>query len=136
MSAEQNKQSIKRLFNEGMNQQNFSVVEEVIDDIYVNHGFPDAKPGVEGLKEVIQKFTSSFPDMQITQEEVIAEGEIVATRGKWNGTHTGDFMGMPPTGKQVEVTYADFWKFKNGKAVENWVQMDIVGLMHQLGAMK
>ena len=111
MSAEQNKQSIKRLFNEGMNQQNFAVVEEIIDESYINYGFPDAKPGVEGLKEIIKNFTSSFPDMQITQEEVIAEGEIVATRGKWNGTHTGNFMGMPPTGKQVEVTYADLWEF-------------------------
>src|SRR5689334_9471613 len=132
MSAEQNKQSIIRLFTEGINKQNSEVVETVIGESYTNHGFPDTKPGVEGFKEVLKNFSSSFPDMQITQDEVIAEGDTVATRGRWKGTHTGNFMGLKPTGKQVEVGFADFWKFKNGKAVENWVQMDIMGLMHQL----
>jgi predicted ester cyclase len=136
MSAEQNKQSVKRLFNDGINKQDLSIAKEVIADNYVNHGFPGSNPGLQGFMEVINGFTSSFSDLRINQEEVIAEGETVATRGRWTGKHSGEFMGMKPTGKSVEVQFADFWKFSNGKAVENWVYMDMMGLMQQLSITK
>ena len=133
MSAEQNKQAVIRLFREGMNKRDFSVAEEIIGDSYVNHGFPGMPAGMEGFRQILNNFITAFPDMQIMQEEVVAEGETVAARGKWTGTNTGGFMGMPPTQKKVEVAFMDFWRFSDGKAVENWVQMDMPALMQQLG---
>ena len=78
-------------------------------------------------------FLTAFPDFHVTLEDVIAEGDKVASRGVWRGTHQGNFMGIPATGKSVAVSYSDIWRFENGKAVENWVQMDMLGLMQQLG---
>lgn len=64
---------------------------------------------------------------------VIAEGDRVCSRGVMYGTHRGEFMGIPPTGKKVEVKYTDIWRLDKGKFVENWVQMDMMGMMQQLG---
>ena len=134
MPADQNKEIIRKIFEEGMNNHNLSVVEQYVAPEYINHGIPGHNPGPEGFKEIILGFTNAFPDMIITQDEIIADGNTVATRGSWTGTNKGSFMGMPATGKQVKVSYIDFWKIKDGKCVENWVQMDIAGLMQQLGA--
>jgi steroid delta-isomerase-like uncharacterized protein len=99
----------------------------------VNHDLPAPAPGPEGFKQVVGMFTESFPDMRIRLLDVIGEGDNVVTRGEWTGTHKGPFMGVPATGKSVTVKYIDIWRIDNGKAVENWVQMDFLGLMQQLG---
>lgn len=78
-------------------------------------------------------FKAGFPDLHATVETAIAEGDQVATRGYITGTHKGPFMNIPPTSKSIKVTYTDIWRIENGKAVENWVQMDMLGLMQQLG---
>jgi predicted ester cyclase len=134
MSTEQNKKNIQRLFNEGMNEKKFQILDELISEKYVNHGIPNAPQGVKGFKAIIELFTNAFPDMKINVQEIIADGDSVATRGYFTGTHKGDFNGIGATGKKVRVDYIDFWKMSSGKAVENWVQMDNVGLMQQIGA--
>ena len=78
-------------------------------------------------------FRAAFPDLHVTLEDVFGEGDKVATRGYFTGTHQGEFNGIPATGKQVKVSYIDLWRLENGKAVDNWVQMDMIGLMQQLG---
>ncbi|HXV43961.1 MAG TPA: ester cyclase [Anaerolineae bacterium] len=133
MSAEQNKTLVRRGFEEGMNQRNLNIFDELLNPNYVNHNMPTPAPGTEGFKQVISMFFSAFPDFHVTVEQVIAEGDKVATRGTWRGTHKGDFMGIPATGKSVAVSYSDIWRVENGRAVENWVQMDMLGLMQQLG---
>jgi predicted ester cyclase len=79
---------------------------------------------------------NAFPDMDINLENIIAEDNLVATRGYWTATHKGQFMGIDATGKKVNVRYIDFWKVENGKCVENWVQMDFLSLMQQLGVLE
>ena len=71
--------------------------------------------------------------MKLTIENTVCEGNTVATRGYWTGTNKGSFQGNPATNKTVTVSYCDFWKIENGKCTENWVNMDIAGLMTQLG---
>ena len=122
------------MFNEVMNQRKFSLIREFIADNYVNHGLPGAT-GPEGMVRVIEGFFHGFPDMHIQVDQVIGDGDMVATRGEWTGTHSGEFMGIPATGKKVRVGYIDLWKMQNGKGVENWVQMDLVSMMQQLGVM-
>jgi len=134
MTSEQNKKIVRSMFEEGMNQKKFSLIDEVIAQDYVNHDMP-GEPGVEGFKKMIRGFFDGFPDMHIRLDEVIGDGNMVATRGEWTGTHSGTFMGISATGKKVKVKYIDMWRLENGKGVENWVQMDITGLMQQLGVM-
>ena len=133
--SEQNKIIIRRLFNEGMNQKKLYLIDEIIGASYINHDMPGTERGPAGFKKLVQSFTDGFADMHIHLSEVIAEGDIVVTRGEWTGTHTGDFMGMPATGKKIKIKYIDMWRMENEKAVENWVQMDMSSLMQQLGMM-
>lgn len=133
MTTEQNKALIKKLFNEGLNERKLNLADEIISSKFVIHGIPNAKNGPDGFREIIQQFLDAFPDMMVTVENVIGEGDTVATRGSWTGTNKGSFMGMPSTGKKVKVEYADFWKIENGKCTENWVSMDIAGMMQQMG---
>ena len=135
MSAQENKALVRRIFEEGINQNQPNVFNELIDPSYVNHDFPAPSQGVEGFKMVIDMFRAAFPNMQVTLEEELAEDDKVITRGYFTGTHQGDFQGIPPTGKQIKVKYIDVWRVTNGKLVENWVQMDQLGLMQQLGVM-
>ena len=135
MSTDQNKALVRKMFDEVMNKRNFSKIADYIAPEFVNHGMPVSGPGPDAFKEILNMFVESFPDMLINVETVIGEGDLVATRGSWKGTHKGDFMGLPATGKEVVVTYQDMWRIQDDKGVENWVDMDIAGLMRQLGAM-
>ena len=135
MSVEQNKTIIRRGFEEGINQNKLHIFADVIGPTYVNHSMPTPVPGPEGFKMVIGMFRAAFPDLHITLEDVLGDGDKVTTRGYFTGTHQGDFNGIPATGKKVKVSYIDMWRIENGKAAENWVQMDMIGLMQQLGVM-
>lgn len=135
MANEENKNLIKQLFSECMNGRNFSMMDKIIAPDFKHHGIPNAKGGPEGFKETLSNFLEGFPDMKINVEHIIADGEMVATRGSWTGTNKGSFMGMPATGKQIRIEFIDVWKIQNGKCIENWVQMDMPGLMQQLGMM-
>lgn len=132
MAPDQNKKVIEQLFNEGMNGRNFNTFDRLIAPEFVNHGMPNSHSGPDGFREIMQQFIDAFPDMNIKVEHVVAEGDFVATQGHWTGTNDGPFMGATPTGKSVRCDYVDFWKMKNGKCIENWVQMDMVNVMHQL----
>jgi len=133
MSTEENRTIVRRGFEEGMNQKDLDVFSELLAPNYVNHNMPTPAPGPEGFKQVMAMFVNGFPDFHITVEDTIAEGDKVATRGYFTGTHTGEFMNIPATGKQVKVSYIDIWRMENGKAVENWVQMDQLSMLQQLG---
>jgi steroid delta-isomerase-like uncharacterized protein len=134
MSFEENKALVRRVFEEGINRKNLAVFEAVIGPTYINHDMPMSVPGPEGFKQVVGAFLTAFPDMQITLEDVLAEGDKVVTRGVFRGTHRAEFLGVPATGKPVEVKYIDLWRLENGQPVENWVQIDMLGLLQQLGA--
>jgi len=133
MANDSNKKFVEQLFNELMNSKNLSSVEKFIDPKFQHHGIPNAKGGINGFKDTLNNFLTAFPDFKLVTENFISEGDLVATRGYFTGTNKGSFMGAPVTGKKVRAEYIDVWKIKNGKAVENWVQMDSVGIMEQLG---
>jgi predicted ester cyclase len=132
MSTEQNKKIVRRIFQEGIGERKFQVFDELVADKFVNHGIPITSTGPNGMKEAVQQFVNGFSNMQVVNEEFVAEGDMVATRGYMTGTHDGNFMGISATGKKIHLPYIDLWKVKDGKAIENWVQMDIAGLMQQI----
>ena len=85
----------------------------------------------EGMKGLF----AGFPDIKVTRIEQHELGDKVYTYAFWEGTQTGTFMGIPPSGKKAHVEYMDIWRVKDGKIRENWVVMDIAGLLIQLGVM-
>lgn len=93
---------------------------------------PDIE-GLEAFKQFFAAVLSAYPDFQLTMDEAIFERDIGLTRWTWRGTHTGEFMGIPPTGKQVVVTGCTITQWVNGKIVEQWQYEDVLGLMLQLG---
>lgn len=135
MSTTQNKALIERMFNEVMNNKDLSNIAEFISPSFEHRSMPTPVPGPQGFSMIIQQFFSAFPDMHINVQHVVAEDDKVATAGYWTGTNEGSLMGMPATGAKINIPFIDLWRFENGKAVENWVQMDNVALMQQLGHM-
>ena len=135
MSTEENKAIVRRVYEEAINRGNMAVVDELVSPDYVAHdpGFPQPVRGPEGLKQYFLVFRTAFPDLHLTIEDIIAEGDTVVVRHTARGTHQGDLMGMPPTGKQETVTGIAIHRLVNGKFVESWVNAGSLGLMQQLG---
>ena len=129
------KTMVKKVFEEGMNKRDLSVYDELLHKDFVNYTFQGFPAGPEGFKGALNMFLTGFPDLKITLEEVLAEDATCTTRSHFTGTHKGEFMGIPATGKPVSVKFIDMWKIKDGRLHESWVVMDIAGLMQQIGAM-
>jgi predicted ester cyclase len=134
MSTEENKALIRRLFEEGLNQNKPGVFDELLAlDFVIYDPPPGTQPGPEGFRKVVAMFRTAFPDLHVTFEAEFADGDYVMHRGYITGTHQGEWQGIAPTGKQIKMKTLDIWRVANGKAVENWVQMDMLSLMQQLG---
>lgn len=134
MSTEENKALVRRWVAEAWNNGNFTEADAMYSANYVLHDPAGPVHGSEGLKQFIAMYRSSFPDLHFTLEDVVAEGNMVAWRYTASGTHKGDLMGIPPTGKQIRVTGIVVSRFVNSKWEEDWVNNDTLGLLQQLGA--
>lgn len=136
MSIEENKKAIRRIYDELWNGRKLEVAEELIARGAVNYdtGFVAQPFGPEEMKGTVRMVTAGFPDNRHEVEEVIAEGDTVVLRCTLTGTHEGEFMGMPPTGRKIEVGEIHIYRLRDGKAVEHRVGRDDMGAMRQLGA--
>jgi steroid delta-isomerase-like uncharacterized protein len=134
MSAE-NKAIARRLLEEAFNSGNLDVVDELVAPEFVNHdaALPEPTTGIEATKANITGYRNAFPDLRLTIEQQVAEGEFVTTRWSARGTHQGDLMGMAATGKQATVTGITLDRIVDGRFVESWTNWDTLGLMQQLG---
>lgn len=134
MSTEQNKAKIRYYFEEVWNKGNLAAVDEVVDANLVDHNAPPGlPPGREGHKLFVQAFRTAFPDLNFTIEDLLADGDKVIARFTSRGTHHGDLMGIPPTGKQITVTGISIDRFEGDKYVESWMEFDQLAMMQQLG---
>jgi len=135
-SSEQNKALVRRFSEEVWNKGNLDVVYEIFADDYVRHDLRPGNPlpGPEGQKRIAQDFRAAFPDIHTTVDFVIAEGDMVVTRWTAEGTHTGRWANVPPTGKRARFSGVNIFRIENGKVVELWNHRDDLGLMQQLGA--
>jgi predicted ester cyclase len=108
---------------------------DMFDKSVIFHGMPRRlKPGVGGLRDYYTAMISAFPDMRLASEEIIAEGDKVADRYSFYGTHKGAYLGVAPTLKLIMSTGMVFHFFRNGKIYETWQSSDNYGFMSQLGA--
>ncbi len=135
MSTHTNKDLVRRGYAELVNEGNFSHLEEFIHEDYVDHTQPPGWPTDRaGLQQQLQYFRSAFPDIHVTLEEMVAEGDLVMFRQTMRGTHQGEFFGIPPTGNPVEMTGTHLFRLKDGKLVEHRANNDDLGMLRQLGA--
>jgi steroid delta-isomerase-like uncharacterized protein len=131
MSTEENKDLIRRAFEAG-NQKNWAVFDALFAPDYVLHN-ASTTMGFEAYKQFLLRYGSAFPDGSLTIEDMIAEGDRVVFRQMFRGTHQGDMMGIPPTGKQITMSGIAITRVANGKIVEGWYNGDDLGMMQQLG---
>ena len=136
MSAEESKAIIRRLNDEVWNEGRLDVIDELVADGFVATviGAPEQIRGPEGFREFVGMYRKAFPDLRITIDEQLAEGETVVTRWTATGTHEGDLMGMPATGKQATTAGININRISGGKLAEGWSLFDQLGLLQQLGA--
>jgi hypothetical protein len=105
------------------------------DDFVEHEELPGLDPGKEGVKAFFRMYIAAFPNLRMSAEDVIASGDTVVARVRATGTHQGEFMGMPPTGKHVDVQLIDIIRFgDDGLAHEHWGVFDAMTMMQQLGA--
>ena len=134
MSTKENKAMLRRNCEEAFNKGNLAVADENIATNYVYHGSGGQEfKGPEGFKQLVTMFRTAFPDLRITVEDMVAEGDKVAHRATMRGTHKGDLMGIAPTGKQVTIAAIVISRFVGGKEVEAWSNLDQLGMMQQMG---
>ncbi|MFN8485233.1 MAG: ester cyclase [Anaerolineae bacterium] len=134
MSTEQNKAVVRRMV-EVSNQRNLDALDELVATDFVNHA-PDAgeiPAGAEGLKQFSRMLMSAFPDSDWGIDDLIAEGDKVVMRWTSHGTHQGEAWGIPATRRPIVVTGISIYRVVDGKLAEAWQEVDMIGLMQQLG---
>ncbi len=134
MSAEESKATMRRylgVFEQG----NIDLLDELLAPDYTNHSpaTPDLPTGPEGVKAVVSMFRSAMPDLRVVIEDMIAEGEKVATRYTLEGTHEGELFGVPPTGKRLSIKSITVERVSEGRIREHWRVTDTLEMMQQLG---
>jgi predicted ester cyclase len=135
MTAEENKALVRHFVEEFWNEGNTAVADDLFAPDAEIHMPTGEVVDVDGLKGFAGAFRGSFPDWHSTFEELVAEGDRVAERWTGRGTHRGGLQGVAPTGKRVEVPGSVFYRIVGGKIVEFRGQLDMMGMMRQLGAM-
>ena len=132
--GDRNKALLRRFYEELWSQGDLKAIPELVAEDFVDHHLlPGAPPGREGLAALITTWRRAFPDMSETCEDLIAEGDKVVGRFTMRGTHKGEFMGVPPTGKRVTMSGIDILRVAGGKIAEFWYGEHLLELMQQLG---
>jgi steroid delta-isomerase-like uncharacterized protein len=134
--SDENKAVVRRLVEEWQSGHRREVGEELLADDFVDSAHP-AGPGMAkpNALDWWDKTFRAFPDLSAEIKHMVAEGDLVATYKTFNGTHAGEFMGMPPTGRSATFDAFDLMRLRSGKVVDHWVILDVAGLMRQLGGM-
>jgi len=136
LSTQDNKALARRFFEEFWDQKNLAVADELMAANHVDHtpgSPPGLPPGPAGFKQFASVYFTAFPNLHITIDDQVAEGDTVVTRWTSHGTNTGSLFGMPATNKSSTVTGITISRIVGGKAVETWTNFDNLGMLQQLG---
>jgi steroid delta-isomerase-like uncharacterized protein len=131
MSTVDNKTLVQQFFDEVINQRNLAALGQFLSPNAINHTVPAGFP--QEPNQFLGLHLGAFPDMRATVEELLADGDKVIARVSYQGTHQGAFMGIPPTGKQINVMGINIFRIANGQLVEHWGLSDRVTALRQLG---
>lgn len=133
MSTEENKAIVRRFFDEGPSKGNLAAANELLSPNFALHVPLPSAPGVQGMKDIITACRAAFEHLDVTVEDMVAEGDKVAARFTARGIHKGNFMNLPPTHKPITMTGIEVFRIGNGKIVGLWGESSLLGLMVQLG---
>lgn len=133
MSQQDNITATKR-FGEAVNSGNLDVFHEVMAPLVVDHDpAPDQGPGPEGFIRFFQAFRAAFPDLSVSVDHMVVDEDNVAIAYNVTGTHQGNFLGVPATGRQISARGMQIARFQNGQIVERWGSSDQLGIFQQIG---
>jgi len=132
--SEQNKKIAYRAFEEVQSEGKLDLVDELVVTDYIGHTPLGELYGPERVKQFFATLRDSFPNLQVTVEDQIAEGDKVATRWTARGTHEGQFQAVPATGRQMTMTGMTIFRIANARIIEGWTNADILGMLVQLRA--
>lgn len=134
MSTEQNKAIVRRIYEELLNQEKKSVIDEIYAlDLITHDPFMGTVTGVDAFRQLLGMFDAAFPGHRAQVHHVFAEGDFVTVLHIHTGKHTGPFMGMPPTGRDIVINGVEVFRMQDGKIAEFWRHDDDAGLLMQLG---
>ncbi len=123
-----------RFYSEVFGKGDMAALDELVDDSFVEHeAIPGLTPDKAGLAAFVQSTRSAFSDFSAEVIAMVQEGDEVWVQGVMRGTHAGEFVGVPATGRPIEIGFFDRIRSRDGKAIEHWGQTDFMGLMQQLG---
>ena len=133
MSIEENKKIVRRFFDVGPSEGDLSAANELLAPNFTLHVPLPCSPGIQGINDVISACRAAFEGLNVTIEDMVAEGDKVAARFTARGIHKGVFMGLPPTGMNITMTGIEIFRIENDKIAELWGEANLIGLMQQLG---
>jgi steroid delta-isomerase-like uncharacterized protein len=133
MAAEDNKAVVLRFYEEVINGTDLDVIDELLTPDGVDHTF--GSQSAEEAKQFFGMLYQAFPDLRVEVNDVIAEGDLVAARVTYSGTHEGEFVGIPATGQQTQTSGVDFFRMQDGKQAEHWGGPNMASLLQQLGVL-
>jgi predicted ester cyclase len=135
MSAEQNKATVMRIYDELLNQEKKSVIDEIYaTDLIMHDPFMGTVTGVDAFRQLLNMFDAAFPGHRVIVHHILAEGNLVSVVHTHTAKHTGQFMHLAPTGRDIAVNGIEVFRMKDGKIAEFWRHDDDIGMMMQLGA--
>lgn len=142
MTTAENKEIVRRYYEEAFNEERFDLLEQLVAEDVVNHDplsdetlTAEEARGFEGFRRHVEVAHEAFPDAMVTIEDMIAEGDTVAVRFTFEGTHEGRFGGIDPTGNRVSGSNIGIFRIEAGKIAERWLKSDDLELLEQLDAL-
>ena len=133
MSTEENKAIVRRFFELGPSSGDMNAANALLDPNFALHTPLPSAPGIQGINDVVTTCRAAFEHLNVTVEDMVAEGNKVTARFTARGIHKGQFMGLPPTGKSITMTGIEIFRIENCKIAELWGEANMLGLMEQLG---
>jgi steroid delta-isomerase-like uncharacterized protein len=131
-TPEKNKEVVELLYNMVFRGHDFSRLDEIMRDDYIQHN-EDVAGGKEGFKQFFEQTFKSIPDFSYTMKKIVADGDIVMMYSTTTGTHTGEWIGNPATGNKLNFDVVDIFRIQDGKIAEHWDVADTLKLFQQLG---
>jgi steroid delta-isomerase-like uncharacterized protein len=129
--VDDNKQLVRRFYEEAINERDVGAVDRLLSEDFTHDG---ELRGRAGQRQAVQYFLDAFPDLRNEIGLLLGEGDLVAAHQLWTGTHGGEFLGVPATGKAVEFTSTAVLRVRDGLIAEAWDEVDMLSVLQQLGA--
>jgi predicted ester cyclase len=134
VGAEDNKELVRRVHAELVEARDPARIDEFFAPAFVSHNMPPGWPnGVDGVRRFMAMFGEALPDLTVTIDALLAEGDLVAVRTTSRGSFRGELLGIPPTGSEIAVDGTDIVRVEDGRIIEHWGLTNTVGLLQQVG---